>query len=426
MHFGILCLSATGHLNTMLPLGYELQQRGHDVTILSDSEAQAKLNSAGFDFCSVCTTPTEWKAVSSEQTEQTSNLGNIRQTLKKFADIAEIRLQTAPAIIQEQGMEALLVDLSVFEGGTIANQLNLPYITICCMLPFYQDFVIPPIFTTWQANSARWAKLRNRLAYGLLNRLAQPTWQVVSRYRQQWRLPTYTNPKAIFSDLAIITRHIPEFEFPRQLPSHFHFTGPFHHAVKREPVPFPFEQLNGKPLIYASMGTLQNRSRSIFYTIAAACADLDVQLVISLGGRLDPEALPTLPGTPLVVKYAPQLELLQKTSLVITHAGLNTTLEALSYGVPMVAIPITDDQPGIAARIKWTGTGEWIAPSHLKVSTLRAKIQQVMTLKSYKHNSTRLQAAIQNTSGVQHAIDIVEQAALTKKPVMNVVNQVPG
>lgn len=87
-------------------------------------------------------------------------------------------------------------------------------------------------------------------------------------------------------------------------------------------VEFPFDKLNGKPLIYASMGTLQNRLQYVFEYIAEACAELEAQLVISLGGSAVPETLPKLHGTPLVVKFAPQLELLQKASLVITHAGL--------------------------------------------------------------------------------------------------------
>jgi zeaxanthin glucosyltransferase len=126
------------------------------------------------------------------------------------------------------------------------------------------------------------------------------------------------------------------------------------------------------------MGTLQNKSDRIFRIIAEACQDLEAQLVISLGGGLDPTALPSLPGNPLVVKYAPQLELLQKASLNITHAGLNTALESLSYGVPMVAIPITDDQPGIAARIAWTGVGEFLSSSRLSASKLRTVIQKVL------------------------------------------------
>lgn len=210
-----------------------------------------------------------------------------------------------------------------------------------------------------------------------------------------------------------------KFEFPRQLPPHFHFTGSFHTSIKRPPVAFPWEKLNSKPLIYASMGTLQNRHDYVFRTIAEACADLDAQLVISLGGGLDPEALPNLPGNPLVVKYAPQLELLQKASLNITHAGLNTALESLSYGVPMVAIPVTDDRSGVAAKIAWTGVGELVKLSSLNVYKLRETVERVLKEPSYKQNADSLQKAICGSEGVNRAVNIIEQAVLTGKPVAN-------
>ncbi|MGF1493559.1 MAG: glycosyltransferase [Microcoleaceae cyanobacterium] len=248
--------------------------------------------------------------------------------------------------------------------------------------------------------------------------MAQPVLQVISRYRQMWSLPPYTHPNDIFSKLAIITRHIPEFEFPRQLPPHFHFTGSFHQLLTRQAIAFPFEQLNGKPLIYASMGTVQNRFSFVFYAIAEACANLDAQLVISLGGGLEPESFSDLPGNPIVVKYAPQLELLQRARLNITHAGLNTTLESLSYGVPMVAIPVTDDQPGVAARIAWTGTGELIKLSQLRVPKLQETIERVLIQESYKQNATQFQQIMRQTRGVKRAADIIEQAVSTKSPVI--------
>lgn len=413
-HFGILCLEATGHLNTMFPLGRELQRRGHCVTVFSGSGGQTKAQAAGFSFCDIYSAgdrkPGGKTQIPSAKVEKLRGLASIRYTLQKFAQIAQTRLQQAPAIIKEHGVEALLVDLSIFEGGTIADHLNLPYVTVCCVLPFYQDPTIPPITTTWLYNPALWAQLRNRVGYSLVDRLAQPVWQVICQYRQKWNLPAYKHTNDIFSKLAIITRHISEFEFPRQLPPHFHFTGPFHNFIEREPVEFPFEKLNGKPLIYASMGTMQNHLDYVFRTIAEACANLNAQLVISLGGGLDPEAFPNLPGSPLVVKYAPQLELLQKATLNITHAGLNTTLESLSYGVPMVAIPVTDDQPGVAARIAWSGAGEFVPLSRLSVPSLRQTIKRVCTQQSYKQNATRLQEAIRRTGGVSRAADIIEQA----------------
>ncbi|RUT00853.1 hypothetical protein DSM106972_072620 [Dulcicalothrix desertica PCC 7102] len=247
------------------------------------------------------------------------------------------------------------------------------------------------------------------MAYSLFNFAAKPVWQVIYKYRKQWNLSIYKQTNDIFSKRAIITRHIKEFEFPRQFPPYFHFTGPFHNSIERQPIEFPFGKLNGKPLTYASMGTLQNRLNDVFYTIAEACIDIDAQLVISLGGGQAPETFSNLPGNPLVVKYAPQLELLQKASLNITHAGLNTTLESLSYGVPMVAIPITDDQPGVAARIKWTGAGEIIPLSRLNVTTLKEAIQRVLTQNEYKQNAVKLQKAISCTGGVTQAADIIEK-----------------
>lgn len=420
-HFGILCLGATGHLNTMFPLGRELKKRGHKVTFLSNPKAQIPVQTAGFNFCEVYSFDEDkiiQKLSPLAILDKSDSLKNIRYTLQKFAKLAETRLQKAPKIIKEQDIDALLIDSSVFEGGTIADYLNLPYVTVCCVLPFYQDLAIPPIMTTWQYNPALWAKLRNRMAYKLLNYAAKSVWEVIYRYRSLWNLSAYSHTNDIFSELAMITRHICELEFPRQLPPHFHFTGPFHTSIERPPVAFPWEKLNDKPLIYASMGTLQNRRDHVFQTIAEACAGLNAQLVISLGGGLDLEALPNLSGNPIVVKYAPQLKLLQKASLNITHAGLNTTLESLSYGVPMVAIPITDDQPGVAARIVWTGVGESVKLSSLSVKQMRKSVKRVLRETFYKQNAVRLQEAICR-KGVNRAVDIIEQAVSTRKPVAN-------
>lgn len=179
----------------------------------------------------------------------------------------------------------------------------------------------------------------------MISRTAQPITKLVVEYRREWQLPPLVHPNDAYSQLAQISQQPAEFKFPRQhLPQCFHFTGPYHNQASREPAPFPFEKLTGKPLIYASMGTLQNRLSGVFQNIAEACAGLDAQLVIALGGSSSPESLPELPGSPLVVGYAPQLELLQRATLAITHAGMNTTLESLSNGVPMVAIPVANDR----------------------------------------------------------------------------------
>jgi MGT family glycosyltransferase len=257
------------------------------------------------------------------------------------------------------------------------------------------------------------------VGYALLNRIGKSLRKVINDYRQQWNLSPYHNPNENYSQLAQLSQQPAEFEFPRrELPSVFHFTGPYSNPVSREPAPFPYEKLTGQPLIYASMGTIQNQLLSIFQMIAEACVGLNAQLVIALGGGTSPESLPKLPGDPLVVDYAPQLELLQKATLTITHAGMNTTLESLSNGVPMVAIPITNDQPGVAARIAWTGTGEVIPLGKVSVEKLQKAVKLVLTEDSYKKNALRLQEAIHRAGGVSRAADIIEQVISTGKPVL--------
>ena len=84
----------------------------------------------------------------------------------------------------------------------------------------------------------------------------------------------------------------------------------------------------------------------------------------------------------------------------------------------MVAIPITNDQPGVAARIVWTGCGEMIKLSKLNAPRLRSSIERVLTQESYRNNTTRLQTANQQAGGVIKAADIIEQVMSTGKPVL--------
>jgi UDP:flavonoid glycosyltransferase YjiC (YdhE family) len=79
-----------------------------------------------------------------------------------------------------------------------------------------------------------------------------------------------------------------------------------------------------------------------------------------------------LPANTLVVRTAPQIELLKHAVLCITHAGLNAALEALAQGVPMVAIPIGHDQPGVAARIAHHGVGEFMEVDDLTSKVFRS------------------------------------------------------
>jgi len=157
-------------------------------------------------------------------------------------------------------------------------------------------------------------------------------------------------------------------------------------------VPFPWEKLTGAPLIYASMGTLLNGMEYVYRAILEAAGKFpETQLVLSVGKNIDPDDLRPIPSNVIVVSTAPQIELLKRASLCITHAGLNTALEALAQGVPIVAIPIGFDQPGVAARVAYHRVGEFVEVGDLTAERLAQLIQRVRQNPSYRDNARYFQ-----------------------------------
>ncbi len=148
----------------------------------------------------------------------------------------------------------------------------------------------------------------------------------------------------------------------------------------------------------------------MFRLIAEACKDLDLQLVTSLGGRFDADKFPDLPGSPLVVRYAPQLELLRIATMVITHGGPNTVFEALMEGKPMVAIPLAHDQPAVAARLARLGIAEVLPVMRLSARKIRRAVTTVLSDPRYRCTALKMQATLQSLHGLQRAGDVIEEA----------------
>jgi zeaxanthin glucosyltransferase len=154
----------------------------------------------------------------------------------------------------------------------------------------------------------------------------------------------------------------------------------------------------------------------IFQAIVAALAkNKNLQLVLSVGDQVDPKQVGPVPSNAVIVKRAPQLELLKQTSVCITHAGLNTVLESLAQGVPQLAIPITYDQPGVAARIAHKQTGVVTSLDKLSADHLAFLVNQVLTDTTYRENARKLQKAIADANGLSVAADLIEESLGVKK-----------
>jgi zeaxanthin glucosyltransferase len=79
-------------------------------------------------------------------------------------------------------------------------------------------------------------------------------------------------------------------------------------------------------------------------------------------------------------------------------------------GVPLVAIPVTNDQPGVSARIAYTRTGASVSLQELTVSRLTLLIDEVLRNPEYRDNANRLRQVIADTNGLERAVDLLEEA----------------
>ena len=409
---GAFCFPGTGHLNPMTALARSLQLRGHEVVIFGIADTEAQVLAGGIEFRRIGMEdyPLGTLQKLDERMARLKGFAALRFTLERVKNSARMVLRDGPKAVRMANVEVLLVDEADF-AGNVADYLGLPWISIALIPPLLQDDRFPPFWFGWAAEQDRLSRLRNRFAISLLLRIAAPIFREVNQQRSAWGLKPFRRSEEALSPLAQITQlpEVLEFEVVGEKPAGLHYTGPFVHSQQRPAVEFPWERLDGRPLIYASMGTLQNGSEAIFRTIAEACAGLDSQLLISLGGRLDPATLGKLAGNPLVVSFAPQLEILKRAALVITHAGLNTVLESLSEGVPLVAVPLANDQPGVAARVKARGACVVVPRHRLNAARLRKAVMLVLQDTRYREAAQVLQRTIQRMDGPGRAADLIEQ-----------------
>ncbi len=425
-HFAVICPEDAGHVISMGALGIELVRRGHRVTLVAGSKAKGLAGQLGLDLYELDTDqvasrfpPLLWLATT---LCGAGWLASVRSWLYWRAELA---LRLVPPALQDLGVDGVVLDQTVSAGGTAAEHLGLPYVTVCSALLWHEEIGVPPPFTSWSLGGDPRALRRNRVGYGAWHWYMRPTLKLINRYRAKWKLPPYARIEDGYSSLAQISQLCPEFDFPRtQLPPTFHYIGSL--AANRSGTStdtFPWERLNGRPLMFASLGTVPDPANlRVFRRILAACAGLDAQLVLALGKWNDEgpsvrEKLGPLPGDPLVVEFAPQLALLDRAALLITHGGVNTVLESLCRGVPIVALPRSGDQKGMGARVEYAGVGLRTSFQRGTPQELRGLVQRVLAEDVFRQRARHLQQALQQAGGASRAAEIAEQALLTRRPV---------
>ena len=411
MKLGFICPQAPGHLNPITALARQLQARNHDVVFLYSSGAAGLPFVPGPEKDDIHEAVAELSKLQGEEAFKLSISWLMTQT--------ERILKSLPAIVQANGVDALVIDAVQFYAELGAMQLGMPYLHVSPSMHHDYTGNTPLCLYDWPHQTTPAALARNREGVAKFAKILEGSSAGVRAHAESVGLKIdWEDLGSTLSPLAAITQTPRAFDFESShWPPQFHHTGPFHDGKGRDKIDFPWKRLTGEPLIYASMGTILNGRLDVFRTIVAAIAKhKGLQLVLSLGDQVDPEQIGPAPGNAIIVKRAPQLELLKQSSVCITHAGLNTVLESLAQGVPQVAIPVTFDQPGVAARIADKQTGVVTSLDKLTTDHLSTLLNEVLNNSTYRDNARKLQNAIVKANGLSVAADLIETSlGVTKK-----------
>lgn len=428
-HYAIICPEDAGHLLSVGPIGVELVARGHQVTVIARERAAGICGQLGLPLGQIELDDVPWRT-SHLLWAAFALVGSAwRISLRdKFRWRADAILQRLPHRLQELAIDGIIVDQTMSAVGSAAEHLGIPFVTICSALLWNEEDSVPPPFTGWPYEDTPAAHRRNRRGYAGWHWFIRTELQAINRHRKRWGLRQFTHIDEAFSPLAQISQLCPEFDFPRrELPPQFHYIGSLAHGRRvTDDKPFPWDKLSGRPLIFASLGTDPYPSNlPVFRRILEACAGLDAQVVLALGRWHDEqdsvrEKLGPIPENALIVDFAPQLALLDRASLLITHAGVNTVLEALCRGVPMVALPRSVDQPGMGSRIAYCGVGSVASFQHCSAAELRRLVEEALTDATIRERAGKMQQAMLAAGGAKRAAELAEQALTTRKPVLRV------
>ena len=166
----------------------------------------------------------------------------------------------------------------------------------------------------------------------------------------------------------------------------------------------------GGATVYFTLGTVFNlESGDLFARVLAGLAELEVEVVATVGPALDPAELGPLPESIRVERFLPHPEVLPRCSAVVSHGGSGSVLGALAHGLPQVLIPMGADQPLNAARCAELGLARVLDPVAATPADVRDAVTAVLDEPGYRAEAERLRAEFDALPGADAAVAELER-----------------
>lgn len=376
-----------GHFNPTLPVVQELVSRGEEVWYFASDKFKEVIETAGARFISTGTEIDEFN-------RSFRSTGN-----HPFYTLLEYKIKydkvMLPVLLER--IKGIRFDILVFDsylgaGSFLPKVLNIP--SVCSTTTFALSKLPLP---------------EEQLVRGYDFQLDE-FYRILDEQCSFWKVPI-PNILDFFSVRGDATLLYTTREFNpggMVFDNTYYFVGPS--LFNREPdTQFPWDKLNQNTLIYISMGTINTALPDFYKMCFAAFGDTGYQVVMSVGDRVDFQSLGAIPDNFILCQRAPQLEILERASLFITHGGFNSISEAIYYGVPSIVLPLANDQYITAAQIAKMELGISLTLKDTSASTLKTSADKILYNPVFTDNTQKLKTLFRNAGGYQKAADIIIQ-----------------
>ncbi|MCB2293576.1 glycosyl transferase [Clostridium algoriphilum] len=372
-----------GHVNPTLGLVKELIKRGEQVTYLAGEEFREKIEKTGAKFRGYKTSL------------NINSLANINHRSENIQFLLDLRMESfkeiARAVFNEkEKFNCIIYDSAFMLGEKIGKVFNIP--TVCSI-------------TTFATNSN--IKINKISSHELELFMRNSNYMnIIKEIEEDYpiKFPNISNMFKVKGMINIVytSRYFqPNVE---EFDESYKFIGPSI-IDRKENISFPFEKLQNKKVIYIAWGSIFNNCVEFYRNCFTAFEDMDVQVVMSIGSKLDIHVFKYIPKNFIVRNYIPQLEVLKYSDVFITHGGMNSTNECLYYNIPLILIPQSVDQPLVASRVANLGAGIIIEKDKVTSELLKESVIKVLSDKNFKLNSEKIGESLREAGGYKKCVD---------------------
>lgn len=386
---------ASGHVNPSLPLVAALVRRAHHITYFSTEHYRPRIEAVGAVFRPYTTIQDNYFDVHRLDGGKPQKVAYhlISTTKEILPELLAAAQQTQPDYILFDGMCPW--------GYFVARILGLPAVASLALMPLTS---LPPS-----------AMLNRQMLQIILPMMLRDFNKgIAANMRSQSLGKKYGVPPLGPTEILNATGDISlsytsaYFQpFADTVSNTIRFVGWTVHESSTDET-LPLQQIQDRHLIYISLGTMNNDNAAFFRTCIEAFTGSDDCVVISTGNRINPALFGVLPENIVVQSWVPQIAILKRAALFITHAGMSSVHDGLYFGVPLLLVPQQGEQTITALRVVELGAGLMLTSDQVNAAMIRATAAQLIADTRFKVEASRIADTFRSAGGVERAAEEIE------------------